>query len=430
MISSYHSTSDGQLNWMMSEKIVSYWVDVHERTCSLLGHTWDDLESPSFLFLSWWCDCLLLSFVVIFCNQLISLSTRPLLDTALLPCRRPEPSEIKSRTPRSERKFFDLSSLWLVQSWLMITMATHNEIWLDVTIQSHLLWLELEWNQITCEHERCIWQTCNICEKCSAFFGLSCIPCVPVYCTPVGVSAISGDLGEKLWLFVPGPSFLEFYVHCKEIPENSKDSSLKTVELWEKTGKKARKIAKGRRSPQTARSGGVPGGGDSRRLFADFLGPYSSQQPSSELLKFLGLCNRPLTLILLQKYRDTNGRRIVIQIGGVYTTFCQEEGILLQKYCYRNGRCIAILFKSIGVRGRFDSLDERSISESPGHSSSDRARQMQRDAERRACEVAWSAHSVLERLWMWPVMAMSSTPPCSSVARFRLLPYVEISIYI
>ena len=44
----------------------------------------------------------------------------------------------------------------------------------------------------------------------------------------------------------------------------------------------------------------------------------------------------------------------MIQIG-VYTTFCQEEGIHLQKYRDRNGRCIAILFKSIGVRGRFDS---------------------------------------------------------------------------
>ena len=32
------------------------------------------------------------------------------------------------------------------------------------------------------------------------------------------------------------------------------------------------------------------------------------------------------------KYRDINGSRIVIQIGGVYTTFCQKEGILWQKY--------------------------------------------------------------------------------------------------
>ena len=47
----------------------------------------------------------------------------------------------------------------------------------------------------------------------------------------------------------------------------------------------------------------------------------------------------------------------MIQIGGVYTTFCQEEGILLQKYRDGNGRCIAILVKSIGVRGRFDSFE-------------------------------------------------------------------------
>ena len=77
-----------------------------------------------------------------------------------------------------------------------------------------------------------------------------------------------------------------------------------------------------------------------------------------------GVFQRPLTLILLQKYRDTNGRRIVIQIGGVYTTFCQEKGILLQKYRDRSGRCIAILFKSIGVRGRRDSPEY--IQEKPG----------------------------------------------------------------
>ena len=66
----------------------------------------------------------------------------------------------------------------------------------------------------------------------------------------------------------------------------------------------------------------------------------------------LGVSQRPLTLILLQKYRDTNGRRIVIQIGGVYTTCCQEEGILLQKNRDRNGRCIAILFKIEKYRGQ------------------------------------------------------------------------------
>ena len=69
------------------------------------------------------------------------------------------------------------------------------------------------------------------------------------------------------------------------------------------------------------------------------------------------MSQRPLTPILMQKYRDTNGSRIVIQIGGVYTTLCQEEGILLQKYRDRNERCIAILFKSIGVRGRLDSSE-------------------------------------------------------------------------
>ena len=71
----------------------------------------------------------------------------------------------------------------------------------------------------------------------------------------------------------------------------------------------------------------------------------------------LGVFQRPLTLIRLQKYRDTNGRRIVIQIGGVYTTFRQKEGILLQKYRDRNGRCIAILFRSIRVRGPWNTPD-------------------------------------------------------------------------
>ena len=37
-----------------------------------------------------------------------------------------------------------------------------------------------------------------------------------------------------------------------------------------------------------------------------------------------------------------------MQIGGVYATFCQEKGILLQKYCDRNERCIAILLKVSG----------------------------------------------------------------------------------
>ena len=67
------------------------------------------------------------------------------------------------------------------------------------------------------------------------------------------------------------------------------------------------------------------------------------------------MSQRPLTLILLQKYRNTNGRRIVIQIGGVYTTFCQEGGTLLQRYAIEMGGVSRYFFTCIGVRGRFDS---------------------------------------------------------------------------
>ena len=67
---------------------------------------------------------------------------------------------------------------------------------------------------------------------------------------------------------------------------------------------------------------------------------------------FWGVFQQPLTLILLKQYRDTNGRRIVIQIGGVYATFCQAEGILLQKYRNRNRDAFQ---KYLGVRGRCDS---------------------------------------------------------------------------
>ena len=41
-----------------------------------------------------------------------------------------------------------------------------------------------------------------------------------------------------------------------------------------------------------------------------------------------------------EAYRNTN--------WCVYAIFCQKKGILLLKYRDRNGRCIAILFKSIG----------------------------------------------------------------------------------
>ena len=60
----------------------------------------------------------------------------------------------------------------------------------------------------------------------------------------------------------------------------------------------------------------------------------------------LGVFQRPLTLILLQKYRDTNGRRIVIQIGGVYTTFCQKEAYF----------CRSIAIEMGGVRRFFSEV--------------------------------------------------------------------------
>ena len=42
-------------------------------------------------------------------------------------------------------------------------------------------------------------------------------------------------------------------------------------------------------------------------------------------------------------------------------SFCQEGGILLQKYRDRNGSCATILFKGMGVRGRFDSPDLKKL---------------------------------------------------------------------
>ena len=67
--------------------------------------------------------------------------------------------------------------------------------------------------------------------------------------------------------------------------------------------------------------------------------------------EYLGVLNDPDPKTSA-KYCDANGSRIVIHIGGVYDTFCQEEGIVSQKHRDGNRRCIAILFKSIGVRGR------------------------------------------------------------------------------
>ena len=107
-------------------------------------------------------------------------------------------------------------------------------------------------------------------------------------------------------------------------------------------------------------SGGPPSPGPFVLLLSHYLWRFPEKYPwkmrcfrNPAIEFFLGVSQTtPLTLLLLQKHRDRNGRRIMIQIGGGYTAFCQEEGILLQKYRDRNGRCVAILFKSIGVMGR------------------------------------------------------------------------------
>ena len=63
--------------------------------------------------------------------------------------------------------------------------------------------------------------------------------------------------------------------------------------------------------------------------------------------------------MLLQKYRDSNGKRIVMQSCGLRIASDQQAGILMRKSCDTNGTRIAILFKckDIAVRGRCDSLE-------------------------------------------------------------------------
>ena len=84
-----------------------------------------------------------------------------------------------------------------------------------------------------------------------------------------------------------------------------------------------------------------------------------SQQISTDCHRELGSVPTtpdPNTSAKVSRYK---GSSIVIQLGGIYTHFCQEEGILLQKYHNRSGSRIAILFhRSIEFRGRFESPDE------------------------------------------------------------------------
>ena len=64
------------------------------------------------------------------------------------------------------------------------------------------------------------------------------------------------------------------------------------------------------------------------------LRTLQARNPKKRLRKglFWGVFQRALTPVLLQKCRKMQRGAVSIQIGGVITTFCQGESILLQKY--------------------------------------------------------------------------------------------------
>ena len=52
---------------------------------------------------------------------------------------------------------------------------------------------------------------------------------------------------------------------------------------------------------------------------------------------FLAVSQQPLTLTLMEKYRDTNGSHIVIQIGGVYTTSAKKRAYFCRSIAIQMG---------------------------------------------------------------------------------------------
>ena len=58
-------------------------------------------------------------------------------------------------------------------------------------------------------------------------------------------------------------------------------------------------------------------------------------------LNFLEMFQRPLTLILLQRHRDINRRRSLMQSGDAHMTYNQLEGIVMPEHRDTSGRCIA-----------------------------------------------------------------------------------------
>ena len=64
--------------------------------------------------------------------------------------------------------------------------------------------------------------------------------------------------------------------------------------------------------------------------------------------RVLGVFQRPLTLILLQKHRDRSGSHIVIQIGGVYTTVWQKRAYCCKSITIEMGGVLRYFSKVLG----------------------------------------------------------------------------------
>ena len=80
----------------------------------------------------------------------------------------------------------------------------------------------------------------------------------------------------------------------------------------------------------------------------------SFTNPPSHWLVTLGVLQRLLTLIF---HRDTDGSRIVLQMGGVCTTLRQDEGMLCKSIAIGMGGVSRYFSKVLGSWGRFDSPD-------------------------------------------------------------------------
>ena len=64
--------------------------------------------------------------------------------------------------------------------------------------------------------------------------------------------------------------------------------------------------------------------------------------------KVLGVFQRPLTLILLQKYHDTNKRGIVRQIGRAYTLSAKRRAYICKSIAIETGVVSRYFFEILG----------------------------------------------------------------------------------